>query len=521
MQIKAEKHCDVTPDISLMKKMASTSGTIPSRIMELVDNAIDAKIEGKPLEVDVNVVKKGKKQYIEVMDNGCGMTEIVARSFFRLGDSKKQGQKKIGRFGLGSKVAILGIGDSCTVETVPYGEDYAIGFRFDIRQFRKWNVPYQVMEKGERSHGTKIRIDNVTIRIGYVERFCERLHEQFSKVYKHFIQHGDVVIRINGQNVMPTDVELLPGFYKQFDFMVDGKHVYGWCGAKKDTGANWKFGFDLIYNGRIIKQNDFLTRVPHQSLSRLTGEIHLDEFETDIHKTDFIRYNPSFEKMQEQLMGVEIADMLTNISKLTNREVFEKYHRDLKQVSNVLNKVLNSYEFLNQLDIETGIFKSMKSKKRNPVKPRVPVVETETTEEVADDFQDIFEDFAVVETEEVAAEQESVEEKEEKPKAPKKDSGLIVEEPIGVAAGYDQPPRRWVAFEKGDAMYLNVEVNIDHPFYANMEGERVAVQMHNAVLDSVAEFIVEEERKQVGFVEAEIERLNQLKDMLIRCSLTQ
>ncbi|PGK51434.1 hypothetical protein CN918_26955 [Priestia megaterium] len=525
MNVNAERNCDVTPDISVMKKMASISGSPASRILELVDNSIDARIKGLPLIVDVNVVKRRKQEYIEVKDNGKGMTELVARSYFRLGDSQKSGKGKIGKFGLGSKVAILGLGDTCEIETKPYEENYSVNFNFDIRRFKKWSVPYQVTENTDGEHGTTIRIKDITIRIGNVQRFCDRLQEQFAKIYKHFIQHEDVIIRVNGQPVSAIETELLPGFYKSFDFEIDGKRVYGWCGAKKDTGANWKFGFDLVSNGRIIKQNDFLTRVAHQSLSRLTGEIHLDDFETDVHKTDFIRHNPSFEKMQERLLQTEIADMITNISKLTSREVFEKYHRDMKQVSTKLNKVLNSYEFLNQLDIEDGIFKKMKRKKQKTEDKKeakqnqtfIPEQEKEET------YEDIFADLIKSPVKEEYEEVEVVEEAQHEPEKPKRQrvqSGLVVEEPIGVSAGYEQPPRRWIAVEKGDAMYLNVEVNIDHPSYASLDEGRVAVQMQNAVMDSVAEFILEEEKKQSVHVESDVERLNQLKDMLIRCSVS-
>lgn len=515
IQVKDEKYCDVTPDVSLMKNMASIQGNPASRIMELVDNAIDARIPGVPLVIDVNVVQKGKKEYIEVVDNGCGMTETVARSFFRLGDSQKRGKGKIGRFGMGCKVAIMGIGDTCIVETVPYGEEYGVRFLFDIRRFTQWDIPYSLIDANGKTHGTRIRIENLTMRIEPVGRFTERLHEQFAKVYKHFILTGNVTIRINRQKVIPQSVELLPGFYQAFDFMVDGKRVHGWCGAKKVTGANWKFGFDLINNGRIIKQNDFLTRVPHQSLSRLTGEIHLDDFETDVHKTDFIRHNPSFEKMQEMLMK-EIEGMISEISKMTNKEVFEKYHTDMKRVSSSLNKVLNSYVFLNQIDIDEGIFKKMKQKAKKPTKRAKIIVPTEepkeemTTLEV-ENVQDIIDSMV---------DEEPVEEKPKKAKRTKKEAGLVVEEPAGVSAGYEQPPRRWVAIERDNAMYLNVEVNLDHPSYRKLEDSKVAVQMQNAVLDSVAEFILDEEKKQGGFIESEVERLNQLKDMLIRCSIT-
>jgi len=229
--------------------------------------------------------------------------------------------------------------------------------------------------------------------------------------------------------------------------------------------------------------------------------------------------------MQEQLLNDEIADMITNISKLTSREVFEKYHRDMKQVSTKLNKVLNSYEFLNQLDIEDGIFKKMKRKKQTANESKenkqtqsfVPEQQKEETYE--DLFADLLNTSAKEEYIEVEVEEE-VPVETEKPRRKKVQSGLVVEEPIGVSAGYEQPPRRWSAVEKGDAMYLNVEVNIDHPSYTSLDEGRIAVQMQNAVMDSVAEFILEEEKKQSVYVESDVERLNQLKDMLIRCSVS-
>src|SRR5690606_16631920 len=134
---------------------------IPSRLMELVDNSIDAKIPGKKLKVEVNVVRRGSRQYIEVIDNGVGMTELVARSFFRLGESQKVGKNKIGRFGLGSKVAILGIGNTCKVETTPYDEPYKIDIEFDIQKFKDWKIRYKLKDEEKETHGTKIRIENI------------------------------------------------------------------------------------------------------------------------------------------------------------------------------------------------------------------------------------------------------------------------------------------------------------------------------------------------------------------------
>lgn len=516
----ATKNCDVTPDISLMKKMASISGTIPSRLMELVDNAIDARIPGKKLTVEVKVVKHGNRQYIEIIDNGTGMTELIARSYFRLGESQKVGKNKIGRFGLGSKVAILGIGNTCKVDTSPIGENYSIDINFDVNKFKSWKIKYKMRENEEGHHGTKIRIENLTIRVGNIRRFCEKLHEQFAKVYKHFIDSGEVELLINGEPVNPVTVDLIPELYKEFDFTLrSGKRVRGWAGATKKAGQNWKFGFDLINHGRIIKPNDFLSRQAHTSLARLTGEIHLDDFPTDVHKTDFLRDNDDFQEMQLLLIEHELAELITKITKLTNREVFTKYQDDMQNVSRVLNRVLRSYDFLNNLDIEDGIFKKLKNnaeknkERREKEKPEVPEDETAIFDELDSVFGESEE-----ETEEMDDPEDIKEEEEKEPKR-RRDTGLIIEEPVGISAGIEQASRRWIANEFDEGIRLTIEVNLDHPTYQMDDDLGVAVYMKNAVLDSVAEFILQEEKTQNGYVEDEIERLNRLKDMLVRHSL--
>lgn len=513
------KKCDITPDISLMKKMASISGTILSRIMELVDNSIDAKVPNKVLEIDVNIVKRGSRHYIEVIDNGMGMTELAARSFFRLGDSKKEGKKMIGKFGLGSKVAILGLGDTCKIRTYPLGEKYSIDMYFDIHRFKEWNIHYKVSPKDEEIHGTRIRIEDITVRLGNINRLAERLHEAFAGAYKHFIESGEVVVRINGQEVLLHQVELLPDLYKKFDFEVNGKRVYGWAGAMKEAGTNWKFGFNLISNGRIIKANDLLGKQAHTSLARLTGEIHLNDFATDIHKTDFIRHVPDFEEMQETLLNEYLGDLITKIAKLTNREVFTKYQEEMSSVSQMLNKVIRNYDFLNHIDIEEGIFKHMKKRVKPKVQSKPELVEETNEEQELEEIVDLFGDLDAMFGEENEEEKEEEVTQEKKKRQQKAQPGLVINEPIGISAGEEQPAKRWMAEETENQIFLNVEVNLDHPTYQTEEEKNIAIHMKNAVLESLAEFILREEKKYTGLLEDEIERFNRIKDMIVRYSV--
>ena len=49
------KNIDITPDKSLMPKMAKSGYTITEAISELIDNSIDAQIANKKLTIIVNV----------------------------------------------------------------------------------------------------------------------------------------------------------------------------------------------------------------------------------------------------------------------------------------------------------------------------------------------------------------------------------------------------------------------------------------------------------------------------------
>lgn len=481
----------IVPDPTLMKKLGSLSGTNISKILELVDNAVDAKVEGKPVKVDVTIVKNADRSYIEVNDDGCGMSEEVARSFFQIAKSEKEGRQKIGRFGMGSKVAIIGLGDTCTVETKEEGATHSVRIAFDIRTFQNWEVDYEVREDTDAWHGTRIVVDNLTVRIGDVAKFADRLIDHVSKTYTHFIRQGEAVMTVNGKPVPPHTIDLLPDFHQSFDFTVNGKRVHGYAGAAKDAATNWKFGLDLISYGRIIKSHDLLGRPAHPSLSRLVGEIHLDDFPTDIHKTDFNRSTDEWSRMADRLLNVELRELLKRISTLTNRDVFRRYEKEMYQVSTTLNKLFSNSDFLHRLDIDDGVVKTLKD--------RVSKRKTERR----------------VRTPQPKDKQEGTEEKKQRRR--QLTYPLLISEPIGLSLGEHHPSRRWMVYEEGGQSVINVEVNLDHPTYQE-EGE-VPLHMRGAVVDSVAEFLLQEEKKQ-GMIEGEVERFNEIKDMIIRYSIT-
>lgn len=502
LEKQSNSTASIVPDISLMKKMASISGTIPSRILELVDNSIDALIPGHPLKVEITVTKKGKNQYIKIKDNGSGMTEEAAKSFFKLGSSIKEGTGKIGKFGLGAKVAILGLGDKCFIKSSPLGLPYKVDIDFDINNFSNWEIEYQISEEEEQSHGTEITIEDITVRVGDVEKFSNRLSEQLSKTYKHFILNKQVKIFVNDVEVNPQPIELIEELYQEFDFLINNKRVYGWAGATINAGTNWKFGFELINHGRIIKSNDLLGKQAHTSLARLVGEIHLDDFPTDIHKTDFMRDNDDFQEMQNYLINDVLSDLLNKISRLTNKEVFSKYKKDINKISSIFNKVINMKDFLSSLTFDDELFKTKKGFK-NSSAPYQAEVEESDVKELIDKKQN----------------EKDPKENSEKnlSNSNKTKLGFTVNEPVLLSLGEEQDSKRWNVTQNKNDTVLNVEINMDHPTFK--AEDEIEVYMKNAVMDSIAEFIVKEEKKHNTVYEDEIDRLVSIKDLLVRYSV--
>lgn len=489
----------IIPDISLMKKMASINGTMLSRILELVDNSIDARINGEQLVINIKIDKRIDDTVITIKDNGCGMTEEQASRFFRLGDSWKANKNKIGRFGLGAKVAILGLGNAEKIKTTPVDEAYEVNIDFDIEKFRDWQIDYTKKVQNKELHGTTIKISDVTVRIGDVKKLEQKLLENIAKTYKHFIEKENVLIKVNGKIAKPQQIDLLDEFYQEFDFEVNGKRVHGWAGAMLKAGTNWKFGFDLINNHRIIKSNDFLSRQAHTSLARLTGEIFLDEFETDIHKTDFIRDREDFQAMQQKLTEEVLDDLIAKVSRLTNKEIMFKYEDKMHQLSKILNKVITNYDFFQNLDLNEEIFGYLKKSKRKKNGEPIMKLAFQATSIKKDDLL-----------------KESKKEKSNSKKM--KNVGFIVEEPLFISMGQDSGSKRWEVERSDRGLHLKIEINLDHAMYQEESDAETLIK--NSVIDSIAEFIVKEEEKYDPEFEDQIERLNTIKDTIVQYTYT-
>src|SRR3989304_414426 len=89
------EYVHVPPDKTLFPKLGLGGYSIPQAIAELIDNAIDARIEGERIHIAVEIEGRA----IVVTDDGSGMDADMLRNALRLAYSQKEG--KLGEFGLG------------------------------------------------------------------------------------------------------------------------------------------------------------------------------------------------------------------------------------------------------------------------------------------------------------------------------------------------------------------------------------------------------------------------------------
>jgi DNA topoisomerase VI subunit B len=195
------REVDITPDVSLFKKIGSQPYRIPDAVAELVDNEIDARIAGEKLVVRVTL-RMGKSPTIIVEGNGAGMTPEKAAMAMKMAHSSKS-PEQIGEFGLGMKAACSNLGSSFEVITCTTGSKRATRIAYNEEDFLKaerWTIRLEEVEK-PFDHGTRITVDEPKVNV--YAGLKDTMLNAFSRTFKHFLLQGDVQILVNDEVVAP------------------------------------------------------------------------------------------------------------------------------------------------------------------------------------------------------------------------------------------------------------------------------------------------------------------------------
>ena len=133
---------DVTPDKSLIKKLGRVGYRTEQAIAELIDNSIDARLDGT--RETIRVVLDFADRTISVHDDGAGMDLETFRNSWVLGAHTKSSDSRLGMFGIGMKSACSALGKSFSVKTATAGSTTGFFAKYDEDEWlgssRGWRI---------------------------------------------------------------------------------------------------------------------------------------------------------------------------------------------------------------------------------------------------------------------------------------------------------------------------------------------------------------------------------------------
>ena len=313
-----------------MKLQFSDTGTLASykrmnyeyahALAEFIDNSTHAaKIRLKDLKkanpdykLKVEITFEPKqglegRGYLEVQDNACGMTKAALERALIIGKPPEIIGRS--RYGMGMKTAAVWMGNRITIRTKALGETTEYEVTLDLSKIGSgdFNLPLKEIKKKDESLSyTIIRVELLD-QIPY-GRSIGMIKKQLASIYRMDTRESSLALSWNGAEVAWDDSEWNfikaedgNGEYrKDINFEItrsDGlkRKVYGWVGVLLD-GARTKAGFSALSGDRVIigypdawkPESIFGENATNNLINqRLTGEIHLDDFEVTHTKDAF------------------------------------------------------------------------------------------------------------------------------------------------------------------------------------------------------------------------------------------
>ena len=296
---------DITPDKSLVKKLGMVGYRTEQAIAELIDNSIDARIEGVAEEICIDLDFKGRRITISDNGHGMGIEELTAAMTIA---KETKGDDKLGRFGIGMKSACSALGKRFLIRTAKIDSDGEYLAEYDEDKWlsdegRGWNNFTIAKEPpAERWYGTRITISelNVPLYPNQVSNF----KDNFGIRYGPYLQDGQVKIRINTRYCKPAEFDVVPGTRIPVDIRLDfGRRITGHLLLLKKHSVRGQYGINLFQKGRLIKAFEKFGFSPHPQNSKVVGKLNLDHVPVNFTKSSFIEESPEYEQAVEKFAG--------------------------------------------------------------------------------------------------------------------------------------------------------------------------------------------------------------------------
>lgn len=308
-------------------------------LMELVDNALDSRLPGKPMTVDLAI----HGDSVTVMSQGGeGMgPKDLERRYLRWGNSAKRGRDLLGQYGQGGKAAIGHLGHRFSVES-SRPED-VVGWRFADANYRDRSrlKTYEVERVPKRVPDdlgyVRIRIDEVDKRID-----LKRLGQRLADTYCLLLEQGDLQVMLNGRLLKPQPLGEIAR--KDFRVRAAATMIRGWVGTVDPAKRTADFapGLRCYRLGRLVRDGEFFghpTPAQEPGMAQLIGEVEIPRVPLTINKSDFDRDSEPWVDIERRLHRL-LEPLVRKLSRQTESPPTASALRIAAQVRRLLSQAL-------------------------------------------------------------------------------------------------------------------------------------------------------------------------------------
>ncbi len=321
-------------------------------LLELVDNAVDSRVPGRPLRVDL-VVRPESIVLTAIGGTGMGPSELE-RDYLRWGASRKKAGDRIGRYGQGGKAAIGHLGNRFTVTASRAGDERAIMFEDPVYRDR---AKLRVYELHDRPKPVAAELGYVRIEIGDVDRKVDlrRLPGRLAEVYRPLLETGDLALTVNRAPVSTSPWMLA----ERHDVAVraGGRIVRGWFGLLPDPPqTSVEPGVRIYHLGRLIGSPEWFGHpgpALHPGMNRLVGEVELPHVPVTMNKSDVDRDSPAWIAVETRLHAL-FAPVVRRLAREEGLQVDPAALRTADQVRRILARALRLLESGKLFESELG-----------------------------------------------------------------------------------------------------------------------------------------------------------------------
>ena len=311
-------------------------------ILELVDNAVDSRVPGRALEVDLSI-RPGTVLLTVVGGEGMGPRDLE-REYLRWGGSRKRAGERIGRYGQGGKAAVGHLGARFAIVAGRAGDDRAYGFSDQEYRDRSRLRTYELQEHPKPVDAA---LGYVRLEIGAVDRNpdARKLRQRLAETYRPLLEAGEVRIRVDRAPVMPVAWQL--DERHEVAVRAGGRIVRGWYGLLPDPPSpGTDPGVRLYHLGRLVGSPEWFGHAgpaSHPALNRLVGEIELPHVPVTMNKSDVDRGSDEWAAV-EQRMHRLLAPVVRRLARGSGTAASPQALRTADQVRRILARALRLLE---------------------------------------------------------------------------------------------------------------------------------------------------------------------------------